>query len=228
MVGRFASRRSAIFRRVLWGFPGGFLSQKSSWEPGAASVTRRVGAATIGAFGRGITVLLTGPRLVALAALHTLRLCMTVTLRVVEALALVALAEGSLLVGSLDGDEQVTNCSQLENLPLVLRHLNEDQSQELLCAGGGHPGHLDRFQALVHQVGLNIVETDLDRDGSQNGSERFRLGESERVEGDVPFLEQEGQGPEIIGGTRIHQDTNHARFRGDAPGLHAAGNRRPL
>jgi hypothetical protein len=61
----------------------------------------------------------------------------------------------------------------------------------------------------------------------QNGSERFRLGESERVEGDVPLLEQEGQGPEIIGGTRIHPDTVHARFRlreGDASGLHAAGN----
>jgi hypothetical protein len=120
-------RGSVIFRRVLWGFPGCFPAQISSWEPRAASVARRVGAATIGAFGRGVTGLLTGPRLVALTALHTLRLCVTVTLGVVEALALVALAGGPLFVGSLDGDEQVTNRFHLENVPLVLRHLDEDQ-----------------------------------------------------------------------------------------------------
>jgi hypothetical protein len=93
-----------------------------------------------------------------------------------KSLALVALTGGPFLVGPLNGDKEVANRSQLENLPLVLRHLNEDQWQGLLCPGEDHPGHLDRFQALVHQVRLDILETDLDRDGSQNGSERFRLG----------------------------------------------------
>jgi hypothetical protein len=69
-----------------------------------------------------------------------------------KALALVALAGGPLFVGSLDGDDKVAHRFQLENLPLVLWHLNEDQWQGLLCSGGGHPGHLDRLQALVHQV----------------------------------------------------------------------------
>jgi hypothetical protein len=76
----FFDRGIAIFRGFLRGFPGGFLAQVSSWEPGTNSVTGRVGAATVGAFGRGITGLLTGLRLVALTALHSLRLCVAVTL----------------------------------------------------------------------------------------------------------------------------------------------------
>ncbi|KAJ3631979.1 hypothetical protein MTP99_013078 [Tenebrio molitor] len=130
-----------------------------------------------------------------------------------KSLALVALTGGPFLVGPLNGDKEVANRSQLENLPLVLRHLNEDQWQGLLCPGEDHPGHLDRFQALVHQVRLDILETDLDRDGSQNGSECFRLGESGRVKGHFPLLEQEAQGSEVVGGTRVHPDTIHAWLR---------------
>jgi hypothetical protein len=106
----------------------------------------------------------------------------------------------------------VADRPQLEDFFLVFWDLNQDQGEGLFGPGGNHPGHVDWCQALVHQVGLDVVEVDLDGHRSEHGTECFLFGEGERVEGHFPLLEQVDQRTEIVGGHRIDTGAINARL----------------
>jgi hypothetical protein len=131
------------------------------------------------AFCRDSFGLFAGLRVMIFAAFHALEVGATVPLGVVKPLTL---SGGPFFVGPLDNQE-VADRPQFEDLSLVFWDLDQDQGEGLFGAGGNHPGHLDWCQALVHQVGLDVVEVDLDGHRSEHGTECFLLGESERVEG---------------------------------------------
>jgi hypothetical protein len=184
---------------LVWGFFPLILSR----EAGASPVTGGVCATAIGALCRDSFGLFAGLRVMTLAAFHALGVGATVPLGLVKPLIAVTLSGGPFFVGPLDNDQEVADPPQFENLSLVFWDLDQDQGEGFFGPDGNHPGHLDWCQALVHQVGLNVVEADL---RSEHGTEFFLLGESERVARQFPLLEQVDQHPEIVGGNRIDTD----------------------
>jgi hypothetical protein len=169
-----------------------------------------VGAATVNAFGRGIPSLFADFGLMAFTTFHTHRLCAAVALRVVDPLAAMALRGRPRSAGPFNRDEEVANRLQLKNLISVLWYLDKYQGQGLFGPVWDHPGQLDRRQALLDQVQFDFVEFDLDGNRSQDGSEYFLLGESERVKRHSPLVQEVR--PEIVGGHRIDPDAVHARL----------------
>jgi hypothetical protein len=146
------------------------------------------------------------------AAFHAHGVGAIVPLGVVKPLTAVTLSGDPFFVGPLDDDQEVADRPQLEDLFLVFWDLDQDQGKGLFGPGGNHPGPLDWCQALVRQGGFDVVEADLDGHRSEHGTECFLLGESERMEGHFPLLEQVDQRAEIVGGHRVGTDAVDARL----------------
>jgi hypothetical protein len=69
----------------------------------------------------------------------------------------VTVGRSPLLVGPLNHDYEVTDRPQIEDVPLVLWHLDEDHRQGFFGPGGDHSGHIEWRQSLNLQAGFDVA-----------------------------------------------------------------------